>query len=755
MKYPKKGSVIPMKRFMIAVCFLIPFFVFGEMTLDLHQTVICYKGKYGMAAKELQRHLSLISGKKIPLNPAEIEKDSYVIQVGKIPAEDTGKLLPEEGRWIFMQKEAYFYGDGSGGTLNAVYRFLEDELHVRWPAGLDIAYRQRNPVQLRKNSGSWHPVLRLREIRTGQKASMIYWATRMLSGKHNMPRYGHAFPNWWERFGKTHPEYFAMNKGRRFPIAPDGSRKEDITISNSKYSKMIALCVSNPRVAEQILKDWDRKSDLNLCENDAPANHSCHCSGCIALDPRPGKELNNNMGADRYIDFANRVGAEAEKIRPGTLVTMYAYNASEQPPEKIRIASNILLGIVPTDFRSDRLMQYVQKWKKAGMKNFFYRPNWHHYYRPMGFPLGNDKHAFDILQFMIRSGAIAFDFDATEYYDVFRWRMDYILYHAMAHPEKSFEYWEKHYAESYGEACGEVVEYFRYWRMIWDTRIYPRFDELASPLKNPYFSLIFTRNGKVREFYKAQDFQKTGELLARGLRKNLSPEERRRLTALKEFNDHAALMLQAVTTEKFEDAQKVKQFREKHKLPKVMPFENYLDDFCGLKRLADFSQYDFPVMDTPRFWHFRFDTGNDGVREKWYALRDFSDFDGMMPTDSPWEQPSRQGGHPTLKLRQEAADYDGVAWYSCLATVPTEWKGKRRIWIYFGAVDEAADVWVNGKKVGNHPFLKPNDWETPFAMEITGSIQWNSPKQLISVRVTDNAGNGGIWKRVYIVSRKK
>lgn len=754
--FHSSGTNSLLKLLFAALTIFGAFSVSADFSLDPAKTIIRCEPQYRVAANEMAKHFKLITGTEIKINPkTEDALDTFVINVGKQPPGKTEKILPEEGRWLFIPEGAYFYGDGPAGTLNAVYIFLEDELGIRWPAGKDIAYRKMNPVVIRHLSGVWHPVLRLREIRTGRNALMVLWSNRMLAGGHDVPRYGHAFPNWWNRFGKTHPEYFALNEGRRFPIAPDGSRKDDITISNSKYPMMVALCVSNDDVVKQIIRDWDKKSDsINICENDAPANHSCHCDKCIALDPKHSQNLDNNMGADRYIHFANKVIAEAQKTHPGVKVTMYAYNASEQPPVNVKLSPDILLGIVPVDFRFPVLKDYVARWKAAGMKEFFYRPNRHWYYSPMGFPLGNDKHCFEVFQLMYKSGAIAFDYDAPSKFDVFRWHNDYILFHAMAHPEFSFEHWEKHYGEAYGEACDDVVEYFRCWRKVWDERVYPKLNELANPKKNPYFSLIFFRYGRLGKFYTPDDFKTSGIFLENALRKNLSQDERRRVEEIKVFHDHAALMLNAVQTKSAEAVLSVKKFRKEHGMPAIMQYEEDLDDICGIKKLNDMSQFDSPIVDTPLFWHFRMDNSCEGEKKKWFASRDFSKWDGFMPTDSPWENPARHYPHPSPELRRQTADYDGVAWYACEVNIPADWKGKRDILVYFGAVDEAADVWLNSKKVGSHPFVKPKDWETPFTMDITKLIDWSVKTQYLAVKVTDNQGAGGIWKRVYIVSKK-
>ena len=73
----------------------------------------------------------------------------------------------------------------------------------------------------------------------------------------------------------------------------------------------------------------------------------------------------------------------------------------------------------------------------------------------------------------------------------------------------------------------------------------------------------------------------------------------------------------------------------------------------------------------------------------------------------------------------------------------------------FGAVDESAWVYVNGKPAGEHTFAKSNDWTAPFLIRIDSLISWEKPVQDITVRVEDKGGAGGIWKPVWLVSRSK
>ena len=66
----------------------------------------------------------------------------------------------------------------------------------------------------------------------------------------------------------------------------------------------------------------------------------------------------------------------------------------------------------------------------------------------------------------------------------------------------------------------------------------------------------------------------------------------------------------------------------------------------------------------------------------------------------------------------------------------------------FGAVDEDAWVWLNGKYVGQR--VKGEvAWNAPFRFDIGKEIAWGA-ENVLAVRVFDSRFGGGIWKPVRI-----
>ena len=121
----------------------------------------------------------------------------------------------------------------------------------------------------------------------------------------------------------------------------------------------------------------------------------------------------------------------------------------------------------------------------------------------------------------------------------------------------------------------------------------------------------------------------------------------------------------------------------------------------------------------------------------------------QMPVPSAWQS-------------QEAyRNYVGVAWYQIDFNISQSCASEQSIWLIFGAVEDRAEVWINGNFVGEHigGYL-------PFELEISRFVHPGGNE--ITVRVEDAAENfeetphgkqswygylSGIWQSVYLEQR--
>lgn len=133
-------------------------------------------------------------------------------------------------------------------------------------------------------------------------------------------------------------------------------------------------------------------------------------------------------------------------------------------------------------------------------------------------------------------------------------------------------------------------------------------------------------------------------------------------------------------------------------------------------------------------WSFITDPADEGYQKNYFAA-DFNDSDWRrISVGKNWES-------------QGFKDYNGIAWYRLKFKMPPKMKCSG-VDIAFSAVDEGAWVWLNGKYVGQHD-IGPAGWNVPFYLNIAAELKWGE-ENLLTVRVKDSTGAGGIWKPVMI-----
>ena len=102
--------------------------------------------------------------------------------------------------------------------------------------------------------------------------------------------------------------------------------------------------------------------------------------------------------------------------------------------------------------------------------------------------------------------------------------------------------------------------------------------------------------------------------------------------------------------------------------------------------------------------------------------------------------------------KQGYPNLDGSGWYRKKIKFPKLPAGKK-VYMYFGAVDESAWLYIDGKLVAWHDKLPTETWNKPFALDITDAVKSGGTYQ-ITIRVNDVSRLGGIWKPVKIIVEK-
>ncbi len=126
-----------------------------------------------------------------------------------------------------------------------------------------------------------------------------------------------------------------------------------------------------------------------------------------------------------------------------------------------------------------------------------------------------------------------------------------------------------------------------------------------------------------------------------------------------------------------------------------------------------------------------------GDQPEWASV----DFD-----DSSWK------AAPVPERWDEVAlpQYDGLGWYRLRFTVApqrlAQWTGEP-VAIAFGAIDDADETFLNGRKIGQSGTFGPDqktEWRTPRVYEFDRSLL--ATTNVLCVRVADFGGDGGIWR---------
>jgi hypothetical protein len=153
-------------------------------------------------------------------------------------------------------------------------------------------------------------------------------------------------------------------------------------------------------------------------------------------------------------------------------------------------------------------------------------------------------------------------------------------------------------------------------------------------------------------------------------------------------------------------------------------------------------------------WDFRFDPKDEGKNAKWFEPGS-AGFDRKIIVPFGWES--------ELSGIQQPKGAPKVGWYRRSFKVPGDWPKGNHVWLRFGAVDETANVWVNGKHVTQH-----DGGYTPFEVDITAELKAEG-ENVVVLRAYDPTDpshptgkqvgwyttTSGIWQTAWLESRPK
>jgi hypothetical protein len=234
------------------------------------------------------------------------------------------------------------------GTLYAVYDFLERYCDVRWyaPGEVGTVLPSTGTLTVRGAEIRRKPAMRHRWITPTPlylpttedvlpQADVDLWKLRMRIGGEAFWTC-HSFGGYYDRFGETHPEFFAQGYEGQSP----------------------QMCYTEPRLIGQTVQDardyFDGKGSQPGSTNRGPYfgivpqdNSSyCQCPRCQAemdLTDADNQQFSRGLASNYVWGLVNQVAREVRRSHPSKWISALAYARYAYYPTKVELEPNIVV----------------------------------------------------------------------------------------------------------------------------------------------------------------------------------------------------------------------------------------------------------------------------------------------------------------------------------------------------------------------------------------------------------------------------
>ena len=239
---------------------------------------------------------------------------------------------------------------GDNGSLFAVYDFLERFCGVRWylPTDLGTVIPRRPTLTVVGSDVRRAPAMPYRWIapttlqfspggKPIEARDNDLWRLRMRLG--GLPfRTGHSFYGYYDRFLKTHPEWFAQGYAGKPP----------------------QMCYTNPDFIAQVVRDARDYFDGRGAQEGAQAMGDyfalvpmdntdwCKCDRCRAelnRDKDANQQFNNGRASNYIWGFVDKVAREVRKTHPTKWIVALAYSDYAYYPTTEGIEANVAVQL--------------------------------------------------------------------------------------------------------------------------------------------------------------------------------------------------------------------------------------------------------------------------------------------------------------------------------------------------------------------------------------------------------------------------
>jgi hypothetical protein len=683
-----------------------------------------------LAAQELQAHLKLMAGVELPVGGAadtvitlggEALDDATRREIQKISGDPFAfALIVEPGRIRVA-------GLTGKGTLCGVYELLE-QLGVRWffpgelglvvPARRDASLAPQRTIQGPSFQGRWeHPCDPTWQRR--QRMGGVFF-----NGAHGIPPFNGSAKQRRELLEKE-PECFALN-------ATTGQRQ------------ISQICVANPRtlalVVEEVRKHFRGKpaaTAIGMGPNDSRG--FCECDACRALDSGDWDPYAHEPShTDRYIWFYNQVLKAIEAEFPDKQIHTYLYHSYIRPPVKVTPDRRIFGGLAPISLcrlhgpgnpvckEKDYLRELTSAWGQK-LEGLYDRGYWFNLADP-GFP-------FQMVSRVRREIPLAHEWgvDGWRVETLTHWASEtpslYIAAKLMWNHRADVNSLLKDFHEKFYESAAAPMAGYQ---QLLDTAI-----DTADHHTGSSFDLPLIYDATLRAKARAL-LDEAARLAPPGL-------PQRRVALARESFDYVCGFIEMIEARNRHDyaaaaaaLQRVDELQthliKGYDVPMIHPrtSPSYLKRFFrmpveqGHERTSGGNRFIAGLGDR---WEFQTDPDATGLARQLIEPGGGEGWKPLLTASSSW---SNQG------LRY----YKGQAWYRQTVAIPAGVKGQR-VFLWFGGVDEKAEVYLNGQRLG----ISSGSAFVPFELDATAALR-PGQDNLVVVRVLndrlDELGTGGI-----------
>lgn len=285
------------------------------------------------AAGLLQRFVHEVSGAFIPViydNNGKPVRGDVVIGGTCDAGEDGFRIVTQDG-------VLYIMSGGDKGVIHGVARLLEDYVGVHYYATRFYKIDEhRKNIVLPEIDRMVTPAFRYRQTQSYAFEDPVFkmwfgWEQpqEIFIGNMWVHTFNRILPS--RRFGKEHPEYYALLNGERMP----GDHSQ--------------WCLSNPDVFEACCRQLDSIFAANpgldmisVSQNDGNDTY-CHCDKCMKIYEEEGAI----SGA--YIRFMNKLAERYPDKQFSTLAYLFTY----QPPKKVKPLPNVNIMLCDIDCKRE------------------------------------------------------------------------------------------------------------------------------------------------------------------------------------------------------------------------------------------------------------------------------------------------------------------------------------------------------------------------------------------------------------------